>query len=165
MKLLLLLFTTLFLSVSVFSQEKTIELVHKKRNKVELIKLNSPIVLVMTEKRKIRGTLIDFDKNNLTIRDNKGIVNNIDILTIHKIKRDRFKNRRWLEPFGYIGIGAGLALVATPFIWIFDGGAKAQEGLEFAGILASVSFPVILIGKSKRSFNVKKNWTLIVRNE
>ncbi|MGC1514491.1 MAG: hypothetical protein WA810_02855, partial [Maribacter sp.] len=70
-----------------------------------------------------------------------------------------------MEPFGYIGIGAGLALVATPFIWIFDGGAKAQEGLEFAGILASVSFPAILIGTSKLSFNLKGNWTLIIRNE
>ena len=165
MKLLLIIFTTLFFSISLFSQEKKIELVHKKRNKVETIKLNSSIVSVTSDNRKIRGTLIDIDENNLTIRDNNGIENNINISSLHKIKRDRFKHRRWLEPFGFIGIGSGLALVATPFIWIFEGGAKAQEGLEFAGILASVSFPVILIGKSKRSFNLTGNWTLIVRDQ
>ena len=164
MKSSFLIFITLFLSVSAFSQEETIELVHKKRNKVEIIRLNSSVVLLTSDKSKIRGTLIALDENNLTIRDSKGIEKSVNILTIHKIKKDRFTNRRWLEPFGYIGIGAGLALVATPFIWIFDGAAKAQEGLEFAGILASVSFPVILIGTSKRSFKLKGNWTLIVRN-
>ena len=165
MKLILLIFITLFLSVSLYGQEKAIELVHKRKNKVELIKLNSSVVIVTFDKKKIRGTLIDLNENSLTIRNNIGIESMIDMLAIHKIKKDRFKNRRWLEPFGYVGIGAGLALVATPFIWIFDGGAKAQEGLEFAGILASVSFPAILIGTSKRSFNLKRNWIINVKNE
>jgi|GEM_PF-3445830 len=164
MKTLSTLIFALFLSISLFSQEKALELTHNRRDKVKRIELNTPIVLITLEEDKIKGVLVDLDEGHLTIKDNNGTENKIELTAIHKIKRDRFDNTRWLEPFGYIAIGAGLALAAVPIVWIFDGGVKALEGLAFAGMLSAVSFPAILIGTSKRGFNVKERWSLTVVN-
>lgn len=165
MKSFLLFLMTVFLSVSAYSQEKRVELVHKRRNKVEIINRNSPVVLFTTSKEKIKGNLVDFNETNLIIRHREEVEFAIKIQDIYKIKIDRFEDTRWLEPFSYMLIGAGFTLVAIPFIWIFDGGKQASDGLEFAGTLASVSSTAILIGKSRKSFNLKTNWSLIVRTE
>ena len=157
------LFLSLFLfTTSVFSQAGSLKLVNVKRNKVKIIEVNSSLVLLTSDKGKIKGTLKKVEEHYLYLKTRKGVEHAIDITTIDKIKLDRFQNTPWLEPFGYLGLGAGLFVVASPFVWIFEGGETALEALEFAGILTSISLPAILIGNSKRSFNLNRNWDLSI---
>lgn len=109
------------------------------------------------------GKVVRFTESNLTIIGYDSTEVTLNLSEIEMIERDLFPNRKWLEPFGYIAVGAGLALVATPFIWAFDSGEQAVEGLEFAGILAAVSVPPIYIATRKERYNLRKKWRLEVR--
>jgi hypothetical protein len=109
------------------------------------------------------GKIQSFDPEQITIVKYDSSLVSMEINEIELISRFKSQNRRWLEPFGYIGLGAAITLAATPVIWVADGGEKAVEGLEFAGILTLVSAPPLLIGTRKERYNLLKKWRIEVR--
>ncbi|TKB96269.1 hypothetical protein [Pedobacter cryophilus] len=83
---------------------------------------------------------------------------------IQYIKKDLFNNRKWLEPFGYIGLGAGLGLVLLPVVAIDKGAAGVKEWVTFELILLAVSVPPIFIGTRKVTYNLKDKWVIMIQN-
>ncbi|WP_203292479.1 hypothetical protein [Luteirhabdus pelagi] len=150
------------LSLLSISQNAPLTLINSNRGKIVKIEKFTHLVIKKNSGDKIRGRFISLQDSTITIEENFDKTSKITISEIQLIKKDLFNNRKWLEPFGYIGIGAGLGLIATPFIWIFEGSKKAWEGLKFAGILASVSLPVILLGTSKNRYNLNNNWRIAI---
>ena len=156
-----LLFLCCFLSIS-FAQSKLI-LQHQKREKK---KKDFPIAQEFSFKINDStwhyGKVTAFDTLNITISRSDGITHQVPMQDIKLITRDRVANQRWMEPFAYFLVGAGMVLAATPVIWAVDGGAKALEGLEFAGILTLVSLPPLWYGSRQERYNLEKKWRIAV---
>lgn len=79
---------------------------------------------------------------------------------IRKIKKDWFKSIRWLEPFGYMALGAGLAVVLLPVAAIDKGAEGVKEWAAFEGMLLAICAPPIFIGTRQNIYNLDKKWTL-----
>ncbi len=111
------------------------------------------------------GQITEFDLESITITRSDSVSARVRISDIEDITRNRMSNQRWMEPFAFFLIGAGMVVAATPVIWIAGGGDKALEGLEFAGILTAVSVPPLWYGSRQERYNLKKKWRLVVQND
>jgi hypothetical protein len=84
---------------------------------------------------------------------------------IKALKKDWFKNRRWMEPFGWILIGPVLGVAMLPIAAI-DGGSKAvKEWAIFEGVLLGIAGPPIFIGTRKTKYNLTKKWSMEVAKD
>jgi len=108
------------------------------------------------------GQITAFDQEFITITRSDSVSATVRITNVEIITRDKVANQRWMEPFAYFLLGAGMVIVATPVIWAVDGGDKALEGLEFAGILTAVSVPPLWYGSRQERYNLQKKWRLVV---
>ncbi len=79
------------------------------------------------------------------------------------IKKDLFKNKRWLLPFVEFGAGAVLAVPLLPVAAIDRGAAGVKEWAGFEAILLGISVPPILISSIKRTYNLKDKWTITTK--
>jgi hypothetical protein len=79
---------------------------------------------------------------------------------IQTLKKDWFKNRRWLEPFGWIAIGAAMGVVLLPVAAIDKGAEGVREWAVFEAILIGASVPSIFIGTRKTKYDLTNKWTL-----
>jgi hypothetical protein len=71
-----------------------------------------------------------------------------------------FKNRKWLEPFGWIMMASVMAVGLLPFAVISDGMEGAKEWAEFEAILVGVSFPISYIGTRQTKYDLQNKWTI-----
>jgi hypothetical protein len=78
---------------------------------------------------------------------------------IKNLEKDWFKNRKWLEPFGWIAAGAVLGFGILPFAAI-KSKESVKEWVEFQAILLGVSLPVIFIGTRKTKYDIEKKWDI-----
>ncbi|MES2838278.1 MAG: hypothetical protein V4667_12185 [Bacteroidota bacterium] len=79
---------------------------------------------------------------------------------IQSIKKDWFKNRHWLEPFGYLAIGGVIGVVFLPIAAIDKGAEGVKEWAIFEGIIVAICAPPIFIGTRKTKYDLNKKWTL-----
>lgn len=79
---------------------------------------------------------------------------------IQMIKKDWFKNRQWLAPFGWILIGPVIGTVLLPAAAIDEGKEGVKNWAEFEGILLGVSVPPIFVGTRKTKYDLSKKWEL-----
>jgi hypothetical protein len=84
-------------------------------------------------------------------------ISNSNILFIEK---DWFKNRQWLEPFGYFAIGAALGVVLLPFAALDEGKEGIHDWAVFEGILVGISAPALFIGTRKTKYDLKNKWVI-----
>jgi hypothetical protein len=79
---------------------------------------------------------------------------------IKTLKKDWFKNRKWLEPFGWLAIGAAMGAVLLPVGAIDKGAEGVKEWAAFEAVLVGISIPPIFIGTRKTKYDLKNKWTL-----
>jgi hypothetical protein len=79
---------------------------------------------------------------------------------IQVIKKDWFKNRQWLAPFGWIMIGPVIGTVLLPAAAIDEGKEGVKNWAEFEGILLGIAGPPIFIGTRKTKYDLRKKWEL-----
>ncbi|GAB4450146.1 MAG: hypothetical protein OHK0036_08270 [Bacteroidia bacterium] len=79
---------------------------------------------------------------------------------IKALKKDWFKNRSWLAPFGWVAIGAAMGVVFLPIAAIDKGVEGVKKWAVFEGILIGISVPPIFIGTRKTKYDLEKKWTL-----
>ena len=84
----------------------------------------------------------------------------ISFADIQTLKKDWFKNRKWLEPFGWFAIGAAMGAVLLPVAAIDNGAECVKEWAVFEAILVGISVPPIFIGTRKTKYDLTKKWTL-----
>ncbi|MBT1696396.1 hypothetical protein KK083_05885 [Fulvivirgaceae bacterium PWU4] len=79
---------------------------------------------------------------------------------IQMIKKDWFKNRQWLQPFGWILIGPVVGVALLPAAAIDDGKEGVKNWAEFEGILLGIAGPPIFVGTRKTKYDLRKKWEL-----
>ena len=79
---------------------------------------------------------------------------------IQTLKKDWFKNRKWLEGFGWFAIGAAWGVVGLPLAAIDNGLEGVKEWAVFESFLIGISVPPIFIGTRKTKYDLKNKWTL-----
>jgi hypothetical protein len=83
----------------------------------------------------------------------------ISFKDIISLEKDVLKNRRWLEPFGYLAVGGVLGLVLIPISAVAYGPEDAVNvAVPVLSILA-VTLPVIYFGTRKTKYDMQKEWT------
>lgn len=83
---------------------------------------------------------------------------------IKTLKKDWFKNRKWLEPFGWVAVGAVLGVAMLPVAVIDKGKEGFKEWAVFETVLIGISIPPIFIGTRKTKYDLKKKWKLRMGN-
>ena len=78
------------------------------------------------------------------------------------LKKDWFKNKRWLEPFGWVAVGSVLGVGLLPVAAIDKGSEGIKEWAEFEAILLGISVPIIFIGTRQTKYDIKKKWNIKV---
>ena len=84
----------------------------------------------------------------------------ISFTEIQTLKKDWFKNREWLEGFGWLALGAPMGVVLLPIAAIDKGAEGVKEWAVFEGIIVAVCAPPIFIGTRKTKYDLTKKWTL-----
>jgi hypothetical protein len=80
---------------------------------------------------------------------------------IQHLEKDLFKSRKWLEPFGYLAVGGGLALLLAPIVAADKGAKDGIEVLTIAGGILGVAIPIIYIGTRKTKFDMVNKWSFM----
>jgi len=80
---------------------------------------------------------------------------------IQHLEKDLFKNRKWLEPFGYMAIGGGLALLLAPIVAADKGAKDGIEVLIIAGGMLGLTIPIIYIGTRKTKLDMVNKWSFM----
>lgn len=163
MKYFLILILICSTCLTTLAQDKIVMQHQRKARKQKELSLNKSFSFKLNDSTLHYGKIQSFDPQQITIVKYDSSLVSMRINEIELISRFKSQNRRWLEPFGYIGLGAAITLAATPVIWIADGGEQAVNGLEFAGILTAVSAPPLLIGTRQERYNLLKKWRIEVR--
>ena len=174
----------LFITTFVFAQD-VIMLQHNSNPKKFKLLDSVSQYIIKTEKASYKSRIITFTGSTLTVSTdvkagydtiynyNQGFKKAIKVgpifirtdikiafADITYIKRDLFRNRKWLEPFGYLAIGAGLSTVLLPIAAIDKGSQGVKEWAVFAGILLAVSGPPVFIGTRKVTYNLNNKWSI-----
>ena len=79
---------------------------------------------------------------------------------IEYIQKDWFANRQWLEPFGYLAVGAALGVAILPLAAAFKGVEGVKDWAEFEGIILAVSVPPLVLGTIKTKYDLKTKWSI-----
>lgn len=146
--------------------QETLILQHQKRKrKQKVFPIEKTFSFKINDSTYHYGQITDFDQESITITRSDSVTAKVRIGDVKDITRSKVANQRWMEPFAYFLIGAGMVVVATPLIWIADGGDKALEGLEFAGMLTAVSVPPLWYGSRQERYNLQKKWRLVVQDD
>jgi len=82
---------------------------------------------------------------------------------IQYLQKDWFENRRWIEPFAWLGIGAVLGSVALPYAVFYKGGDEFKNWAILEGVLIGVSAPAIFIGTRTSKYDLKNKWVFQTR--
>jgi hypothetical protein len=88
----------------------------------------------------------------------------ISFSEIETIEKYRFHKSDWLILPIYVGLGAGVGLVALPFIAIFGKTSDLKDWVRTESYLVLLSAIPIFVGTRKRTFDMTKNWKLEVKN-
>lgn len=97
-----------------------------------------------------------------TIISRKYIADTLAIASSHilYIKKDWFKNREWLEPFGWVAIGSVMGVALLPFAALDKGREGVNEWLSFEGMLLAICVPPIILGTRTTKYNLTKKWKI-----
>jgi hypothetical protein len=79
---------------------------------------------------------------------------------IKVLKRDLFKNRKWVEPFGWLALGVPLGILLLPVAAIDKGSEGVKSWLAFEAGLIAICGPPIFLGTRKVKYDLGKKWTL-----
>ena len=66
-------------------------------------------------------------------------------------------NRKWLEGFGWFGIGAAMGFGLLPVAAI-EGSKEMNDWLQFEGILLGISVPPLFFGTRGMNFDLVNKW-------
>jgi hypothetical protein len=88
---------------------------------------------------------------------------NISFADIQMIRKDWFKNVRWVEPFGWIIAGCVFGVVVLPVAYIEDGNRGIRDWATAEGVTLGVCIPIILLGNGATTYNLSKKWSLAAR--
>jgi hypothetical protein len=80
---------------------------------------------------------------------------------IQSIKKEWFKNKKWVEPFAWIGLGAAMGIALLPVAVIADGSKGLTDWLVFEAALISISAPPLLISSGHAKYDLTKKWMLV----
>ena len=79
------------------------------------------------------------------------------------IKKYWFKKREWLEPFGWILVGAALGVGLLPVAAIDDGVKGVKDWAQFEGTLLGVALPIIFIGTRQTKYDIQNKWKILIK--
>jgi hypothetical protein len=84
----------------------------------------------------------------------------IHFSNIVMMRRDWFKSRRWLGPFGWMVVGSALGVGLLPVAAIDEGNDGVKEWAQFEAILLGIALPPIFIGSRRTKYDLNKKWSL-----
>jgi hypothetical protein len=76
------------------------------------------------------------------------------------IKKDWFKNKKWLEPFGWCLAGAAIGILILPAAVLDSSMNNIRDWAIMEAILVGISIPPLFIGTRKRKFNLTNKWII-----
>jgi len=125
----------------------------------------------VTIKRWIRGAETDTihyenylgkKGKDTTIVSGKYVVDTLAIPNSHilYIKKDWFKNKEWLLPFGYVALASVMGVVFLPIAALDKGREGVNEWLAFEGMLLAIWIPPVIIGTRATKYNLTKKWKI-----
>lgn len=79
---------------------------------------------------------------------------------VYLISRPLIGETRYLEPFGWVFVGAVLGIAGLPATVIQDGGKMITEWFRFEMILLSASVPFIMVAGLKKEFDLRHKWRI-----
>jgi hypothetical protein len=120
----------------------------------KILGISSDTIMVTTwvmNPRKIEGDTLPYMVQD-TLRISKS--------DIEIIRKDWFKSRKWLEPFGYVLIGAAMGVILLPVAAIDEGSDGVQQWLLFEAVLLGISLPPLFIGTRRTKYDLNKKWRI-----
>lgn len=84
----------------------------------------------------------------------------LPLADIYCINRPWIGEAKYLEPVGWIFIGAVMGIVGLPVSAIQGGSGQVSEWFKFEMILLSASVPFILVAGLKKEFDLRKKWKI-----
>ena len=135
----------------------------------KIVSFNDTTILITTWTKTNRDTTYSYSHKVTKTRDTtytyaqpiyKQDTIIISFADFQTLKKDWFNNRKWLEPFGWLAIGAAMGVVLLPIAAIDKGAEGVREWAVFEAILIGISAPPIFIGTRKTKYDFSKKWTL-----
>lgn len=156
-----LIFGFLFL-ISFLTSGQNYLLIQKKKDSGTTKKLSFDNLYTIKTKDTIYvSTIVNSNDSTLTIlkdgpnwRSDKIQISKCDI---QYLKKDSFKNRKWLDPFSWTIIGGGIGVLFAQEV--NSGFDSKTVGYGFVGGILCVTVPVILFGTSKAKFDMNTKWS------
>lgn len=84
----------------------------------------------------------------------------LPLADVYYINRPWIGEAKYLEPVGWIFIGAVMGFVGLPVSAIQGGGSQVSEWFKFEMILLSASVPFIMVAGLKKEFDLRKKWKI-----
>jgi hypothetical protein len=131
----------------------------------KIVGFNDTTISITTSTKTDRDSTYSYLYNEDIIRTYTQSIYRQDTIVIlfadiQILKKDWFKNSKWLEPFGWFAIGAAMGVVLLPVTAIDKGSEGIKEWAVFESILIGISVPPIFIGTRKTKYDLKNKWTL-----
>ena len=189
-KIFLLLFFSLFVMGSINGQSK-LTLNHKTKPKKQvsldlkkeytiktndtvfftkkIVGFNDSTLLLTIDKKTDKDTTYHvnyYSKNSVDTFISPIYIKDTIVLpfsNIEEIKVDRFKKKGWLILPATLGYCALIAIPILPIVNFNIDNEGMRNWLQIELVLASLSGPPLLIGTSKKKYNLTKNWFLSVQ--
>lgn len=84
---------------------------------------------------------------------------------IQYIQKDWLKNKRWLEPFGWMGVGAILGIGLFPVAAIEDGTKGVKDLAIIEGILIGGFGSALFIATRKTTYDLRNKWKIAIEHK
>lgn len=175
-KFILFLISILLASTSAFGQEKLYLQHQKKSNRMKCLNLEGKYHFQTANSTIKNEKIIDFTDSTISLflwvkvkcdsTDSASefyFIKDTVLLAFEDIlllKKDRFANKKWLEPFLYFAMGGALGIVFLPVAAIDEGKQGIRDWALFEAVVFSICAPPIFIGTRKTRYNLEKKWTL-----
>ena len=133
----------------------------KKVHKKKVVDLDREYEIVTLDTTYYFSRIVAFTDSTISVKP----IYSKDTTTIlfskvQIIKKDWFKNRKWVEPFGWIAIVIPVSIFLLPIAAIEDGSKGVKEWALFEAALIGICGPPMFIGTRKAKYNLNTKWLL-----
>ena len=160
MKVILIVFI-IALSIESPGIAQTLQLKHRHKEKSKILTTNDELIFQTKDTTYRYHHLVTVEQNQIIIASLRDSIS-IPISDLIRIKKFNFKKREILLPIATLGLLSAVGLVVFPIAELIASGPdEALDALGTMAILTTVSGTIVLIGLSKRKFNLTDDWEII----
>ncbi len=79
---------------------------------------------------------------------------------VRVIKKDWFRNPKWVEPFAWLSLGPIMGVVLLPVAAIDQGAKGVNDWAAFEAVMIGICAPPLFLGSRNTKYDLIKKWTI-----